>query len=74
MGGREGATCSIDVTPAEMQDEGTHLARTENLWVVRAVIATIGWDQVVFNTRLRGCNCVLKHGASTEALEHEVPG
>lgn len=56
-------------------DEGTHLARTENLWV-RAVIARIDWDQVVgvFNTRLRGRNCILKHGASTEALEHELPG
>lgn len=57
-------------------DEGTHLARTENLWVVQAVIARIGWDQVVgvFNIRLRGRNCTLKHGASTEALEHKVPG
>lgn len=39
-------------------DEGTHLARTEDLWVVRAVLERIGWDQVVgiFNIRLRGHN------------------
>lgn len=73
MGGGERGTCIIEVTVARTlktqigDKEDSFLARTEHLGVVGAGIERMSWGRAVLNTRPRGCNCLLNHGAGTAA-------